>query len=87
MYYFVIADCNGDTVDDGTQLKLDFYLTILNDGRHFSEEEDGMILFYSTAFLVFGLVLGANTYQYIKDMIKYEMPESPILLLMMSVTL
>lgn len=46
-----------------------------------------MILFYSTALVIFMIVLGANTYKYIKDLFTYERPDSPMLLLMMSATM
>ena len=62
-------------------------LFIKNDNHHFSEEEDGMIMFYLSAFIIFAAVLGTNVHKYIKDMMKYEKIESPFLLLMMSVTL
>jgi len=44
-------------------------------------------MFYISAFVVFGLLLGANVYKYITDLFKYNRPDTPILLLMMAVTL
>ena len=87
VYFFVLADCDGSTLDEGEQIDFDFTLNLLNDGGHFSEEEDGMILFYLTAMLIFGIVMGANIYKYIHELMKYEQAMSPMLLLQMSLTL
>lgn len=46
-----------------------------------------MLSFYIIALVVFMAVLGTNIHQYIKDMIRYEKFDSPMLLLMMAVTL
>ena len=46
-----------------------------------------MIFFYVTAFIIFAAVLGTNIYKYIRDFMKYDKAESPMLLLMMSATL
>ena len=72
MLFFVIADCDGETLDNGEQLDIEVHMVLLNDGSHFSEEDDGMILFYMTALLIFGVVMGANIYRYVNDLMKYE---------------
>lgn len=87
MYFFVIADCEERTIDEGDPMRFDLTMSIFNNGSHFSEDDHGLIFFYISAFLVFSVILGANTYNYIKDIMKYEMPDSPVLLLMMSITL
>lgn len=47
-----------------------------------------MVFFYMCALLIFGVVLGASIYKYIKGLMKEEeRPESPTLILMMAVTL
>lgn len=69
-------------------MRVNFHLNIYNDGKHFSEEEDGMLLFYICALLIFGTVLGTNIYKYIRSLMKEEdRPESPMLILMMAITL
>ena len=52
-------------------MQFDVKVIITNDGSHFSEEEDGMIMFYVMALLIFAVVLGTNVYTYTKDIIKY----------------
>jgi hypothetical protein len=60
---------------------------MINHDSHFSEEENGLVLFYVMALVIFGLVLGANIYNFLMDFKTYEKAESPSLLLMMAVTL
>mmetsp|Transcript_47357 Transcript_47357/g.34653 ORF Transcript_47357/g.34653 Transcript_47357/m.34653 type:complete len:276 (+) Transcript_47357:488-1315(+) len=60
-------------------------LKIRNDGHEFSEEEAGVMLLFSSALAVFLAVMGANVYRYLKDIFKYEMPESPVMVLVMSI--
>ena len=62
IYYYVIADCDGKTLDEGEQMRFDVNLFITNDGKEFSEEEDGMLLFYISAFIAFSVVLGGIVY-------------------------
>lgn len=87
VWFFAFADCSEKLYEDGTFKPFEIRLGVLNDTHHFSEEEDGMIFFYITAFVIFAAVLGTNIYKYIRDMIKYEKMESPMLILMMSATL
>ena len=46
-----------------------------------------MLLFNSFFLIIFIVVLGATTYRYLIDIQKYEMPESPVLLLTTSLAL
>ncbi|CDW87269.1 integral membrane protein gpr180 [Stylonychia lemnae] len=87
VWFFAIADCDKRAFigEDEIDFKVD--LMIMNNETHFSEERQGMTLFYISAFLVFALVLGANVYKYVTDLFQYNRPDTPILLLMMSATL
>ena len=86
--FFALADCDRKAfVSDENELDFKLELSLLNDGSHFSEERHGMILYYSSALIVFALVLGTSVYHYVKDLLKYNKPETPMLILMMSATL
>lgn len=86
-WYFILADCEGKTLDEGETQRFEVQFEVTNDGGQFSEEEDGMIAFYISALIVFAGVLGAHAYKYINEIIEFDMVESPMLILMMSLTM
>lgn len=46
-----------------------------------------MIQAHLIGILLIGGLLGTNMYKYVKDIVKYEMPDSPLMLLLLAVCL
>jgi hypothetical protein len=64
-----------------------FFIIAKNDDSHYSEEERGMLLFYTLSAILFGIVLGNNICNFAKEIKTYDRWESPHILLMTSISL
>ena len=87
MIYFVIADCSKTSLKDGRHVSITYYLEMLNDGSHFSEEKNGILLFYNMITVVFLAILGTNIYNFIKDFRTYDKYETPHMFIMGAISL
>ena len=87
LIYFVIADCEKTSLLDGRYTPIDYYLEMSNDRSHFSEEEKGLLLFYTLILVAFTVILGANIFNFIMEFRTYEKLETPHVFLMAAVSL